>query len=59
MNSKEFNTYWDDYHNLEDISMKESIRQKKEREKKFKNPKLFCLKTQLAFLLLALCYNEP
>ncbi|MDC3154899.1 hypothetical protein OA530_02270 [Pelagibacteraceae bacterium] len=39
VNSKEFNTYWDDYHNLEDISMKESIRQKKEREKKFKNSK--------------------
>jgi hypothetical protein len=37
--SHEFDRYWDEYHNLEDISMKESIRQRKEREKNIKNPK--------------------
>ena len=35
--SHEFDRYWDEYHNLEDISMKESIRQRKEREKNIKN----------------------
>ena len=38
--SHEFDRYWDEYHNLEDISMKESIRQRKEREKNIKNSKL-------------------
>ena len=37
--SHEFDRYWDEYHNLEDISMKESIRQRKEREKNIKNSK--------------------
>ena len=32
--SKEFDVYWDEYHELEDISMKESVRQKIERTKK-------------------------
>jgi hypothetical protein len=32
--SKEFDVYWDEYHELEDISMKESVRQKIERIKK-------------------------
>ena len=31
---EDFEKYWDDYHRLEDLSMKESIRQKKERLKK-------------------------
>mgnify|MGYP001291038096 CR=1 FL=1 len=31
---EEFDKYWDDYHKLEDLSMKESIRQKEERLKK-------------------------
>mgnify|MGYP001156796552 FL=1 len=31
---EEFKKYWDDYHRLEDLSMKESIRQKEERLKK-------------------------
>ena len=31
---EDFDKYWDDYHRLEDLSMRESIRQKKERLKK-------------------------
>ena len=31
---EDFDKYWDDYHKLEDFSMKESIRQKEERLKK-------------------------
>ena len=31
---EDFDKYWDDYHRLEDLSMKESIRQKEERLKK-------------------------
>ena len=27
----DFDKYWDNYHSLEDLSMKESVRQKKER----------------------------
>ena len=35
--SKTFDKYWDEFHKIEDLSMKESIRQKKEREKNFKD----------------------
>lgn len=35
---EEFDNYWDNYHKLEDLSMKESTRQRKERFKKL-NPK--------------------
>ena len=35
--NKTFDTYWDDYHHLEDLSMSESIRQKQERLKKLKS----------------------
>ncbi len=31
---EDFDKYWDNYHRLEDLSMKESIRQKEERLKK-------------------------
>ena len=31
---EDFDKYWDEYHTLEDHSMKESIRQKEERLKK-------------------------
>ena len=31
-----FDSYWDEYHYLEDLSMSESIRQKQERLKKLK-----------------------
>ena len=31
---EDFDKYWDAYHRLEDLSMKESIRQKEERLKK-------------------------
>jgi hypothetical protein len=34
INEEDFDKYWDDYHRLEDLSMKESIRQKEERLKK-------------------------
>ncbi len=35
--NKTFDSYWDDYHYLEDLSMSESIRQKQERLKKLKS----------------------
>ena len=35
--NKAFDSYWDEYHYLEDLSMSESIRQKKERLKKLKS----------------------
>tara|TARA_B100001029_G_scaffold25093_1_gene17607 strand:- start:340 stop:504 length:165 start_codon:yes stop_codon:yes gene_type:complete len=34
VSKEEFEKYWDDYHKLEDLSMKESKRQKEERIKK-------------------------
>jgi hypothetical protein len=34
--NKTFDSYWDEYHYLEDLSMSESIRQKQERLKKLK-----------------------
>ena len=34
VSKQEFEKYWDDYHKLEDLSMKESTRQKEERLKK-------------------------
>tara|TARA_Y100000996_G_scaffold98859_1_gene71149 strand:+ start:1537 stop:1725 length:189 start_codon:yes stop_codon:yes gene_type:complete len=34
---KAFDSYWDEYHHLEDLSMSESIRQKQERLKKLKS----------------------
>ena len=37
VDSKTFDEYWDEFHKIEDLSMKESIRQKKEREKNFKD----------------------
>ena len=33
----DFDKYWDNYHSLEDLSMKESVRQKKERLDKIKS----------------------
>ena len=36
VNNKTFDSYWDEYHYLEDLSMSESIRQKQERLKKLK-----------------------
>ncbi|MFL2886237.1 MAG: hypothetical protein ACJZ48_04830 [Candidatus Pelagibacterales bacterium] len=36
---KSFDEYWDEFHKIENLSMKESIRQKKERETKSKNKK--------------------
>ena len=35
--NKTFDSYWNEYHHLEDLSMSESIRQKKERLKKIKS----------------------
>ena len=35
--SKSFDEYWSEFHEIERLSMKESIRQKKERENKSKN----------------------
>jgi hypothetical protein len=35
--NKTFDSYWDDYHQLEGLSMSESIRQKQERLKKIKS----------------------
>ena len=35
--NKTFDSYWDEYHHLEDLSMSESIRQKQERLKKLKS----------------------
>ncbi len=37
VDSKSFDEYWDEFHKIEDLSMKESIRQKKEREKNVKD----------------------
>ena len=34
VSKEDFKKYWDDYHKLEDLSMKESTRQKEERLKK-------------------------
>ena len=39
INNKSFDEYWDEFHKIENLSMKESIRQKKERETKSKNKK--------------------
>ena len=36
---KTFDEYWDEFHKIENLSMKESIRQKNEREIKSKNKK--------------------
>ena len=33
----DFDKYWDNYHSLEDLSMKESVRQKKERLEKIQS----------------------
>ena len=35
--NKTFDSYWDEYRQLEDLSMSESIRQKQERLKKIKS----------------------
>ena len=37
VDSKTFDEYWDEFHKIEGLSMKESIRQKKEREKNIKD----------------------
>jgi hypothetical protein len=37
--TEEFSSYWDSYHQIEDLSMKESIRQKKERSEKIESKK--------------------
>ena len=39
IDNKSFDEYWDEFHKIENLSMKESIRQKKERETKSKNKK--------------------
>ena len=36
---KSFDEYWDEFHRIESLSMKESIRQKRERQSKFENIK--------------------
>ena len=36
---KSFDEYWDEFHRIESLSMKESIRQKRERQAKFENKK--------------------
>ena len=37
VDSKTFDEYWNEFHKIESLSMKESIRQKKEREKNIKD----------------------
>ena len=56
--SKDFDVYWDEYHELEDISMKESVRQKIERTKKIETKEEH-LKNLLVDLLPQYYYNEP
>ena len=36
---KSFDEYWDEFHRIESLSMKESIRQTRERQSKFENKK--------------------
>jgi hypothetical protein len=37
--NKTFDQYWDEFHKIESLSMKESIRQKKERAENIKDQK--------------------
>ena len=37
IDNKSFDEYWDEFHKIENLSMKESIRQKNERKSKIKD----------------------
>jgi|TARA_B110000967_G_C18353363_1_gene302391 hypothetical protein len=39
IDNKSFDEYWSEFHKIESLSMKESIRQKKERQSKIKDKK--------------------
>ncbi|MDA9677617.1 hypothetical protein N9T40_00810 [Pelagibacteraceae bacterium] len=45
--NKSFDEYWDEFHKIENLSMKESIRQKNERKSKIKDKQLYKVSMKL------------